>query len=351
MLTLFEVSTLSSWPTTLNAAVDGGGRQPGLAPSFMESPLYAPYFILFILVGTYFALNLFTGVVIQNYNVCKRLAENTEGLLHDVNEAQKQWVQVVSIAMGTKPRYAPRIPQSGWRRWLYKVCVHKFFEFFVLLCTATNIAILASDHVGSTESYARVTTYINVFITAVFVVEMFLKMTAFSLLGYFRDSWNRFDFVLVVISAIDAVVTLVTLGSSQATDGGVDDATRSAFGALKVLRVFRVFRVFQILKSAKNLRRLLSTLAFSLPPLLNVFCLVLLIIVIYAILGLQFFWNALPVDQGELDREKANFSNFFNAIFLLIRFGRKSICPVSLRYRYLRTILNAGSHRVTTGPI
>ena len=350
MLTLFEVSTLSSWQKTLDATSDGGRK--GMTPSYMQSPRHAPYFKVFILVGTLFALNLFTGIIVLNYGVCKRLAENEEGSLHNVNEAQKQWVQAVSIAMRTKPRHAQRISQRGWRRWLYEVCCHKFFEVFVLMCTAINIVILASDHVGSTKTYALATTYINVLITGVFIVEMLLKMTAFSLRGYFRDSWNRFDFVLVVISAVDALITLFTFSNGQvnANVGGIDDSTRSAFGALKVLRIFRVFRVFQILKSAKNLRRLLSTLALSLPPLLNICCLVLLIMVIYAILGQQFFWNALPVDHGEIDLEKSSFSNFFGSIFLLLR----SAMHVLSSCRYLRKSYipgNAGSHRVTTGLI
>ena len=332
MLTLFEVSTLSSWPATLNAAVDSGGTPAGLAPSFMQNPLCAPYFILFILVGTYFALNLFTGVVIQNYNDLQELAENEAvnepGLLQELNKAQKGWVSVVKTAMRTKPRRAQRIPQSGWRRWLYNLCAHKFFEVSVVLCTIVNLAILASDHLNSTATYARVTTFINLFITAVFVVEMILKMTAFTPRGYFHDIWNTFDLILVLVSAVDAVITLVTTVTSD-DNGGVDDAARSAFGALKVLRVFRVFRVLQILKRAKNLRRLLSTLAFSLPPLLNIFCLVLLMMAIYAILGQHLFWNVLAVDQGEIDYDNASFSNFFSAMFLLIRF-RKCATPLCL---------------------
>jgi hypothetical protein len=191
-----------------------------------------------------------------------------------------------------------------------------------------NLAILASDHLNSTATYARVTTFINLFITAVFVVEMILKMTAFTPRGYFHDIWNTFDLILVLVSAVDAVITLVTTVTSD-DNGGVDDAARSAFGALKVLRVFRVFRVLQILKRAKNLRRLLSTLAFSLPPLLNIFCLVLLMMAIYAILGQHLFWNVLAVDQGEIDYDNASFSNFFSAMFLLIRF-RKCATPVCL---------------------
>ena len=136
----------------------------------------------------------------------------------------------------------------------------------------------------------------------------------------------------------------------NANVGGIDDSTRSAFGALKVLRIFRVFRVFQILKSAKNLRRLLSTLALSLPPLLNICCLVLLIMVIYAILGQQFFWNALPVDHGEIDLEKSSFSNFFGSIFLLLRSAMHVLSSCRyLRKRYIPG--NAGSHRVMTGLI
>ena len=58
---------------------------------------------------------------------------------------------------------------------------------------------------------------------------------------------------------------------------------------LRVLRLARILRVVRLLKSLKGLRSLIMTLVGAAPSLVNVGCLLCLVILVYAILGLQFF--------------------------------------------------------------
>jgi voltage-dependent calcium channel L type alpha-1D len=66
MLTLFGISTLEGWPTVMYQATQSTDVDRG--PKFNASPLYAYYFIAFILIGTYFFLNFFIGVLFLKYN-------------------------------------------------------------------------------------------------------------------------------------------------------------------------------------------------------------------------------------------------------------------------------------------
>lgn len=66
MLTLFGVSTLEGWPNVMYKAIESTDIDEG--PKIGSSPYYAYYFIAFILIGTYFFLNFFIGVLFLKYN-------------------------------------------------------------------------------------------------------------------------------------------------------------------------------------------------------------------------------------------------------------------------------------------
>ena len=46
----------------------------------------------------------------------------------------------------------------------------------------------------------QVLYYINIVFTGIFIIEMLVKMAAFSCCGYFHDGWNWLDFFIVLVS-------------------------------------------------------------------------------------------------------------------------------------------------------
>ena len=94
---------------------------------------------------------------------------------------------------------------------------------------------------------------------------------------YWCDNWNKFDFIIVVLSIF------AFSGSSY------------EFNA-SLLRVFRIARLFRMIKVSKGLSQLFKTLVSSIPSLVNVGTLLLLLLFIYAIAGMTMFSN---VAQGE----------------------------------------------------
>ena len=69
-LALFQVATFEGWMEIMADAVDSRGID--LQPS-REASLYAYiYFVIFIVCGSFFTLNLFIGVIIDNFNMLKK---------------------------------------------------------------------------------------------------------------------------------------------------------------------------------------------------------------------------------------------------------------------------------------
>lgn len=69
-LALFQVATFEGWMEVMKDAVDARGVD--LQPQ-REANLYAYlYFVIFIVCGAFFTLNLFIGVIIDNFNMLKK---------------------------------------------------------------------------------------------------------------------------------------------------------------------------------------------------------------------------------------------------------------------------------------
>ena len=65
MTTLYIVSSLEGWPDIMLQAVDSVGVD--LGPQVEASPVNALFFVFFILVGSFFLLNFFIGVLFLKY--------------------------------------------------------------------------------------------------------------------------------------------------------------------------------------------------------------------------------------------------------------------------------------------
>jgi len=80
---------------------------------------------------------------------------------------------------------------------------------------------------------------INLCFLAIFVVEASIKLTGFGL-RYFKDTWNKFDFIIVMASISTLVIT------------NISDIKILA-NITMLLRVLRLGRLFKLFKSLKTL--------------------------------------------------------------------------------------------------
>jgi len=85
--TLFAMSSTEGWTSVMWNGIDASGIN--LEPILNSGPLWALFFIAFILFGSLFIMNLFVGVVINTFN-----EENDKlGQDHLLTETQREWVQ------------------------------------------------------------------------------------------------------------------------------------------------------------------------------------------------------------------------------------------------------------------
>lgn len=66
MLTLFNVASLANWPDVLISSTDTQTLD-GFGPVKNNSVYMGLFFILFLLIGSYFSINFFIGVLFLKY--------------------------------------------------------------------------------------------------------------------------------------------------------------------------------------------------------------------------------------------------------------------------------------------
>ena len=108
---------------------------------------------------------------------------------------------------------------------------------------------------------------INYICTGIFIAEAIIKLLGLGK-NYFKDGWNVFDFIIVVSSIIF-----------------LHPYFKKSKSTITVMRAFRVGRVLKSFNKLKQLRVIFSTIIRTLPGLINVGMLILLMVYLFAIVG------------------------------------------------------------------
>ncbi|XP_057217841.1 calcium channel, voltage-dependent, P/Q type, alpha 1A subunit, b isoform X6 [Triplophysa rosa] len=296
LLTLFTVSTGEGWPQVLKHSVDSTYEDQGPSPGYrMEmSIFYVVYFVVF----PFFFVNIFVALIIITFQ------EQGDKMMEDYS-LEKNERACIDFAINAKPltRHMPQNKQSfQYRMWQFVVSPP--FEYSIMTLIALNTIVLMMKYKGASEAYDDVLKYLNIVFTILFFMECILKLIAFGIKNYCRDAWNIFDFVSVIGSVTDILVTEIV----------------ENFINLSFLRLFRAARLIKLLRQGGTIRILLWTFVQSFKALPYVCLLIAILFFIYAIIGMQLFGNLALDEEGEraID-EHNNFRTFIMALMLLFR--------------------------------
>ncbi|XP_018802975.1 PREDICTED: voltage-dependent calcium channel type A subunit alpha-1 isoform X4 [Bactrocera latifrons] len=156
------------------------------------------------------------------------------------------------------------------------------FEYAVLLTIIANCVVLAlEEHLPGSDKtvLALKLEKTETYFLCIFCVEASLKILALGLVlhkhSYLRNIWNIMDFI-VVVTGFMALLPQKWIE--------VD---------LKTLRAIRVLRPLKLVSGIPSLQVVLKSIIKAMAPLLQIGLLVLFAIVIFAIIGLEFYSGAL----------------------------------------------------------
>ncbi|XP_022602399.1 voltage-dependent L-type calcium channel subunit alpha-1D-like [Seriola dumerili] len=307
MMALFTVSTFEGWPSLLYKAIDS--NRENLGPIYNYRVEISIFFIIYIIIIAFFMMNIFVGFVIVTFQ------EQGEKEYKNC-ELDKNQRQCVEYALKARPlrRYIPKNPYQ-YKFWY--VVNSTGFEYIMFVLIMLNTLCLAVQHYGQSTTFNYVMDILNMVFTAVFTVEMVLKLIAFKPRHYFADAWNTFDALIVVGSVVDIAITEVNPTETPQVDemGNTEDSARIS---ITFFRLFRVMRLVKLLSRGEGIRTLLWTFIKSFQALPYVALLIAMLFFIYAVIGMQVFGKIAMVDGTHINRNN-NFQTFPQAVLLLFR--------------------------------
>lgn len=160
---------------------------------------------------------------------------------------------------------------NGWTRSqavLQKFVNHNYFQQAIFLAILLNTLAMGIEYHNQPESLSRAVEISNIIFTAIFGVEMLLKLLADGFYDYIQSGFNVFDGSIVIIS-------LLELLEHQDGNGG------GGSSGLSVLRTFRLLRILKLVRFMPALRRQLVIMLRTIDNVAVFFALLILFIFIF----------------------------------------------------------------------
>ncbi|XP_042327835.1 sodium channel protein type 5 subunit alpha-like [Sceloporus undulatus] len=297
-LALLQVATFKGWMEIMYAAVDSREREE--QPVWEYNLYMYLYFVIFIIFGSFFTLNLFIGVIIDNFNQQKKKLGGQDIFM---TEEQKKYYNAMKKLGSKKPQKPIPRPLNKCQGFLFDVVLNQAFDVCIMLLICLNMVTMMVETDDQSPEKVNILYKINMVFVAIFTAECTFKLVALRHY-YFTNGWNIFDFVVVILSIVGSVLS---------------DIIQKYFFSptlFRVIRLARIGRILRLIRGAKGIRTLLFALMMSLPALFNIGLLLFLVMFIYAIFGMANF--AYVKHEYGID-DMFNFQTFANSMLCLFQ--------------------------------
>ncbi|KAL7827597.1 hypothetical protein SRHO_G00333150 [Serrasalmus rhombeus] len=332
LLTVFQILTGEDWNTVM---YDGIMAYGGPSSSGM---VVCIYFIILFICGNYILLNVFLAIAVDNLadaeslnsaqkeeeeknkrrkrarsgSTDKKEEKKPEGQDEEtkipleeqpMDEEREAAVQSTGeddedepeVPSGPRPQRlselslkekTPPIPEGSAffifsstnpiRVSCHRLINHQIFTNLILVfIMLSSVSLAAEDPIRSFSTRNIILGYFDYAFTAIFTVEILLKMTAFGAFlhkgAFCRNYFNLLDLLVVGVS-------LVSFGIQS-----------SAISVVKILRVLRVLRPLRAINRAKGLKHVVQCVFVAIRTIGNIMIVTTLLQFMFACIGVQLF--------------------------------------------------------------
>ena len=166
-----------------------------------------------------------------------------------------------------------------------------WFDYLFGLIIAVNSICIGIEAQASVDSVDTLwMNWLDVVFVIIYVVEISIRLIAQGCGRSFRSGWFIFDFILVVLGTLSAV--MAPLASIS------DLAFLESVMVVRALRLLRLIRTLRMLRYFRTVWRLVFGLLTSINTIASTLCLIVLVLYIFACLGIELITN-----DSELKKE------------------------------------------------
>lgn len=151
LLTLFEVMTMEDWPAVMYAAIDttstATGHQETFERLYRGSPLWGIGFMIFVIVGAFFFLNLLVGVVVNAFNMEDKMEETGADRMEAVQRRRAWMISMVSPIRVTSW-------YESFRKPCHNLMLNASWDNGIGVCIILNVLVMATEHANESDEFA-----------------------------------------------------------------------------------------------------------------------------------------------------------------------------------------------------
>ncbi|XP_059226806.1 muscle calcium channel subunit alpha-1 isoform X3 [Stomoxys calcitrans] len=165
---------------------------------------------------------------------------------------------------------------NRFRVFCHWLCNHSNFGNFILCCIMFSSAMLAAENpLKADASRNIVLNKFDYFFTAVFTIELVLKLISYGFVlhdgAFCRSAFNLLDLLVVCVSLISICFN------------------SNAISVVKILRVLRVLRPLRAINRAKGLKHVVQCVIVAVKTIGNIVLVTCLLQFMFAVIGVQLF--------------------------------------------------------------
>ena len=187
----------------------------------------------------------------------------------------------VSVPKPVDPKKEKQKQRRKSRKRIKKLVESMRFRTFIVVVIVINaiaIGIMTADTSPKVDVAMGI---IDLICLVIYIIETGLKLYAWGH-KYFDDNWNRFDFIVILLSIIPDTLFPIPIQVAR------------------VLRILRVARAFRLVSAFKQRRVIVEAVGRSLDGVAWTGLLLLLIMYIFDVVGVTLFADTFPEYFGSL---------------------------------------------------
>jgi Ca2+-binding EF-hand superfamily protein len=277
MYSLFETAISQEW---IEHAIDVmDSTVVGVQPMREANSHWGYFFAIFIILNRVFLLNLCTACVYTKYLEVKQKG------LEQLTNHQKDWLTIMrSLPMVTPQKSHGDFGKTKSHK-IFEIVTDKRFEHGVSVIVVVNIFGMAMHYDGEPAGWKLAQDIINFTCTGLFTAEMVAKILAFDVRGYFAESYNRFEAIVVVASWMEVLIVALSL----------EHVVPSVmFRLIRIVRVVgRVGFLLHATQKQRSMKHIADTFTTSLSALGHVLFLVAIILYVFGVIAMNEFGNVV----------------------------------------------------------
>uniref|UniRef100_A0A8B9T905 Calcium voltage-gated channel subunit alpha1 H n=1 Tax=Anas platyrhynchos TaxID=8839 RepID=A0A8B9T905_ANAPL len=305
LMSLFVLSSKDGWVNIMYDGLDAVGIDQ--QPIQNHNPWMLLYFISFLLIVSFFVLNMFVGVVVENFHKCRQHQEAEEARRREEKrlrrlEKKRRSKEIYLSEAQRRPYYADYSPA---RKYIHSLCTSHYLDLFITFIIGVNVITMSMEHYNQPKSLDEALKYCNYVFTIVFVFEAVLKLVAFGFRRFFKDRWNQLDLAIVLLSIVGITLEEIEMNAALPINP-------------TIIRIMRVLRIARGTACSIGLQPSLQTRQETVG---NLGLLFMLLFFIYAALGVELFGKLDCSEENPCEglSRHATFTNFGMAFLTLFR--------------------------------